>query len=267
MLVTGFGLFRKYKKNPSSECVHLFKNTVSDRILSVCDFIFLPEINVQYQSVDDLNYRKICGRIPDIIINCGVSHEVKDKIKLETVAHRTGYLKVDITNCIPREGECQVTNYNPKALNKENPCDMMLTRINVTKLCSKNNNRLMTSTDAGRYLCEYIFYKSLTYCTNSIFVHVGEDKYFSTKENCDQLKKVVEFCIDEYWNKEKNDMLYRQNLPQIYDNNVNYTEKDEVNLEYVNNHIKKIRDEKKLHNTNKNKPKNASNKVQQNIKR
>lgn len=103
----------------------------------------------------------------------GVSHKA-ECLTIEYRAHNNGYQRPDIHDKCPDE-----TNIE---------CNVVKTRIDVDKLCinanentEKSDCRACISHNAGRYLCEYTFYQSLSVePAKTLFVHVPDfDKYSS----------------------------------------------------------------------------------------
>jgi pyroglutamyl-peptidase len=104
-----------------------------------------------------------------------VSH-LATSLTLECHAHSIGYDRIDIDNKCPDESKIE--------------CNMLKTSIDVKELCDimnknseKNGYDACISHNAGRYLCEYIYYQSLFIdSTRVLFVHVPDfDKYPSTQ--------------------------------------------------------------------------------------
>lgn len=204
ILITGFDIFRSYDKNPSGESVQLLKERLESleqrpEKLKNVDLHFISKIKVEYSCVDNLDYNSTC-HLPsnnkfDVIINCGVSHKNTKKIHIETLAHFTGYSSKDFAGSLP-------SNSERICLSPQNVCDKsrlqpLSTKINVEKFCQLNSDNFNLSKDAGRYLCEYIFNKSLSLCPQSIFVHVSKEDQVSFQENVDLLIQILEFVVDD----------------------------------------------------------------------
>lgn len=77
----------------------------------------------------------------------------------------------------------------------------METKINVdkiTKILNENYKPMFeASCDVGKYLCGYIYLKSLDVNSQrSLFVHVPcINKPYTTKEMADAIYKIVEHCV------------------------------------------------------------------------
>ena len=60
----------------------------------------------------------------------------------------------------------------------------------------KNSGSCTTSTDAGNYLCEYIYYKALCENKKSVFVHVPCEAIFSVEEVAAELEVFVKRLVE-----------------------------------------------------------------------
>jgi pyroglutamyl-peptidase len=151
ILITGYGPFHHHKINCSWEAVKSLPDKISDYN------IIKAEFPVEY-SVKDTLKQLVSKYKPLVCIHCGVGKP--GKIVLETKAHNDNYDKPDNLGQIPNEGRC-FSNGEP---------------AKFTSLILPDEYEC--SDDAGRYLCEFIFYCSLVYMENkSLFIHlppVGE---------------------------------------------------------------------------------------------
>lgn len=118
----------------------------------------------------------------------GVSHEAKS-LTIERLACSNGYNTSDICNKCPDETTVA--------------CNVLETRVNVKELCdSVNENfeksgcKACVSNNAGRYLCEYIFYQSLSIePTKTLFVHVPDFDEYSREQTAKGLYDVLCYLI------------------------------------------------------------------------
>lgn len=101
-------------------------------------------------------------------MNCGVG--LPGKLKLEQCARNGLYHRKDNQALVPKTGFCYST---------DNPENTLVTKIPLPAIVSearKNSESDMSlgiSSDAGLYLCEYIYYHSLRGAVcNSVFLHV-----------------------------------------------------------------------------------------------
>ncbi|KAF4521079.1 hypothetical protein B566_EDAN012378 [Ephemera danica] len=202
IVVTGFGPFGKHKINASWEAVKLLPSLNLEEELDL--ELIIQEIPVQYDSVKKLvpelweKYSPLpCSQlrrfiIPDrvtsscnVMIHVGVSG-IASEITLEMQAHRSGYCMLDTKGTVPpcgtccQEGEdCIIAAF-----------DVPRISVNVTQ---KSGLPICVSNNAGRYLCEYVYYTSLKMDRNrSLFIHVPEiGKPYTAQELAKGIKCVI----------------------------------------------------------------------------
>ena len=114
-------------------------------------------------------------------------------VKLEQYGKNKGYHMGDIHGRAPRTGLC--VSGGP---------DAIATPFQVDRVRSKVASRvtdvvLEVSSDAGRYLCDFTYYTSLSQKRAPVlFVHVPEiDKPYSGEQLSLALKHIVETLLDE----------------------------------------------------------------------
>ncbi|PWY91884.1 peptidase C15, pyroglutamyl peptidase I-like protein [Aspergillus sclerotioniger CBS 115572] len=206
VLVTGFGPFKSNLVNasyliasslPSSFTFSPTKDPdATPRRVSI--HVHPSPIPVAYSTVSTTipaitdDYVKTHGRRPDIILHMGIAG-MRKFYSVETKAHRDGYLMSDIKGRAGYEdGEKQwkeldlplLLKAGPAAesessakghLNPRAPDDRFL---DAWKTFCPPETDVRISTDAGRYLCEFIFYTSLAVAyqgghdRNITFLHV-----------------------------------------------------------------------------------------------
>lgn len=105
----------------------------------------------------------------------GVSHKA-ECLTIECRAYNNGYQRCDIHAKYPdnMDTECKILE---TGIDTNELCD------SLNKNCAKSSCQACVSCDAGRYLCEYIFYQSLSIDpTKTLFVHVPDlEKYTSAQ--------------------------------------------------------------------------------------
>lgn len=110
-----------------------------------------------------------------MIVHVGLSNEAKC-LKIESQACSKGYKETDVHNKCPTEQDIVE--------------EILKTDFDTEKICQIVNEsfhetgcKASISNDAGRYLCEYIYYNSLSLKEPQVlFVHVPDlDVYPSTK--------------------------------------------------------------------------------------
>ncbi|EZA62455.1 hypothetical protein DMN91_004474 [Ooceraea biroi] len=175
ILVTGFGPFDKHVVNASWEAVkELQKLWAASKEFPGVELI-TEEIPVSYDYVSTCIPQLWKKYNPTIVLHVGVSH-IATSLTIECHAHSSGYDRFDVDDKCPDENDIE--------------CNVLETSIDVKELCdivNKNSEKsgcdACISHNAGRYLCEYIYYQSLTIePTRVLFVHVPDfDKYSSAQ--------------------------------------------------------------------------------------
>ncbi|KOB73043.1 Pyroglutamyl-peptidase 1, partial [Operophtera brumata] len=113
---------------------------------------------------------------------------------LEMQAHRKGYQRMDYLDKCPVNHICPVEG-----------AIRLHTKLNVERICKEFNEcfdvekmKAVSSKDAGRYLCEYIYYTSLSADNaRSLFVHVPDLTIYSAEETARGLEKVLDLCMEQ----------------------------------------------------------------------
>jgi len=182
ILVTGFGPFGEHKINASWEAVSGLPNEINGLK------IVKEQVPVAYEQVEK-NIPALWQLYnPKLVVHVGVS-ALADKIQIESRAHRTGYEKIDIEKKCPAGGTASC------AANSETDC--IETGLCTKTICDRLNEfptlQAATSDDPGRYLCEFIYYTSLSINSQStLFVHVPPlDKPFSKKQLTYALEEII----------------------------------------------------------------------------
>ncbi|KAF7395378.1 hypothetical protein HZH68_009428 [Vespula germanica] len=187
ILVTGFGPFDNHIINASWEAVKELSKLWPQSELCNTQLI-TKQIPVSYEYVSTQISKLWQEHDPIIVIHVGVSYKASC-LTIEHVAHSTGYVRPDIDGKCPNE-ICTV-------------CQILKTDINVNKLCDSINEnskesgcKACISHDAGRYLCEYIFYQSLNIGTQkTLFVHVPDLHVYSSMQTSKGLYDIIYFLV------------------------------------------------------------------------
>jgi len=174
----GFGPFEGHPVNASWEAVkELSKRDFPDGVN-----LHTKDIPVEYLYVEEEipNLEKELN--PDLIIHVGVSG-VTECLQIEERAHSYGYVRGDIKGNLPNKAldqECLTTSL-----------DIADLRMFCDKCCC--SCRIERSEDAGRYLCEFIYYTSLRAgLAPTLFVHVPcLDQPYAKEELADALKYII----------------------------------------------------------------------------
>eukprot|EP00092_Neocalanus_flemingeri_P025619 GFUD01027775.1.p1 GENE.GFUD01027775.1~~GFUD01027775.1.p1 ORF type:complete len:198 (-),score=34.57 GFUD01027775.1:132-725(-) len=190
IIVTGFGLFRDYKVNASWEAVKGLPDLWTDKDNN----LIVEEIPVEYDFIQTQVPEKWESKNPQFVVHVGVSSLAK-KVTLEVQAHNDGYDKQDVQDRCPQENCCV-----PCGLEVEKTC------LDLDKLCNNVNSiseqmalgfEACLSEDAGRYLCDFTYYKSLHKMKGkSLFIHVPPlDQPYTTLQLSQSIKIIIENII------------------------------------------------------------------------
>ena len=184
IVVTGFGPFKGHPINASWENVKLLPKYWKNSNVK----LIIDEIPVCYEFIQKQITAKWQDSNPTFFVHVGVSH-LATAVTLETLAHNKIYDKPDIENKCPHR-QCCVTEDCP---------DELFTMLDLEKIVKDlKGDQVTISTDPGRYLCDFVYYKSL-HCSKgrSLFIHVPVlNKPFSEHELAQILSDVLQ-CICE----------------------------------------------------------------------
>lgn len=188
ILVTGFGPFDIHVINASWEAVKelekLWTNTEEFSDVK----LITEEIPVSYSYVSTyipLLWKK---HNPMIVLHVGVSHKA-ECLTIECQAYNNGYQKFDVHAKCPNETDIE--------------CKVLKTEIDINELCynvnknsTKSGCKACVSYDAGRYLCEYIFYQSLSIDSiKSLFVHVPDFHKYTSEQTAKGLYDILCYLL------------------------------------------------------------------------
>ncbi|XP_044263248.1 pyroglutamyl-peptidase 1 [Tribolium madens] len=187
IIVTGFGPFGDHSINASWESVKLLPPKIDNYT------IIKEEISVSYDTVDKKIHLMWKEYDPALVIHVGVS-ALADKITLETYAHKDGYIRTDVFGKKPIKGtECSAEcteKYLKAGINVKDICDHLNCNVS-TKACVSEN--------AGRYLCEYVFYTSLSIGKDkTMFIHVPPlGQPYSAEELASGILEVIRCALKQ----------------------------------------------------------------------
>lgn len=162
VLLTGFGLFRGYGYNSSSEVVKALANTGIPGVRLVT-----REVPVEYNTVMTVVPQLWQEFNPDLVVHCGMNATARNLV-VEHEANNGSYCAMDNRGIVPNKGLCcRVSPQNER----------LRTCFDLTALTEKLKTAgcpvpVVTSNDAGRYLCEFIYFTSLRISPWTVFIHV-----------------------------------------------------------------------------------------------
>ncbi|KAJ8717575.1 hypothetical protein PYW07_005505 [Mythimna separata] len=189
VLITGFGPFGEFKTNPSWQAVEAMDtgniNTGHEIIL------YKEKVGVRYVDVD-LNVPRLLDiRKPHLTIHVGVSKQVTT-LRLEVQANKHGYKKYD---SVFRKA-ARAANPSPGPDSIATSFDVAAIQNEFNEYRSEDDLPLEISKEAGLYLCEYIYYTSLSHARSpTLFVHVPPHK--EPEKLARGLERIVELCLKQ----------------------------------------------------------------------
>lgn len=188
IVVTGFGPFGNFKTNASWEGVRGLPEIWEDKDHPV----IVEEIPVQYQFVQEHVPTKWLAEEPLFVVHVGV-HGGANKVILEKQAHNDGYTRGDIDQTCPPDSIC--VSCGPVLLKSVFDLDKVATEVN------KNNVGVSVglSEDPGRYLCDFVYYKSLHGMSGkSLFIHVPDlGKPYSAKQLTQAIAAIIKNILEQ----------------------------------------------------------------------
>lgn len=191
ILVTGFGPFHQHSVNASWVAVQEMAKLGIEYNSKKVPFK-IAEVPVAYDVVSS-EIPGLHERIkPCLCVHVGVASPYS-VIKLEKYGRNTGYRGPDIYGRAPRTKMCVPGGQ-----------ECIPTRFNVEGICETLSRRqcdviFETSHDAGRYLCDFIYYTSLHHgkCP-VVFVHVPElNNPYTAEQLGTALKHLIEVLLGE----------------------------------------------------------------------
>ncbi|CAG0885932.1 unnamed protein product [Cyprideis torosa] len=192
--VTGYGPFRNHVLNASWEAVSLLPNMNLERKLGIK--LIVEQIPVQYDFVDREIPQRWKKLNPILVVHVGVSRAANE-LTLECAASNSSYCAPDITEKLPEAGMCCE---NSEADTVQTGLDLM----EVSKVCMEQGFVAGVSRDAGRYLCEYVYRKSLERDRKRcVFIHVPDFNVLSSKETARRLSVCIELILKQLRKEDK----------------------------------------------------------------
>ncbi|XP_006004166.1 pyroglutamyl-peptidase 1 isoform X2 [Latimeria chalumnae] len=182
IVVTGFGPFRQHTVNPSWEAVkELKKLGLSNNIE-----LHTIELPVSYKKAKE----KVIGiwetLKPQLAVHVGLAPSSKF-IVLEQYGKNRGYKDRDVCGYCPEDGCCM----------PDGP-ERIASTINMKSLSRKLSEtgiEAIYCTDAGRYLCDYVYYISLYHGNRkAAFIHVP---VLTKSLTVDRLAMILKTIIQE----------------------------------------------------------------------
>ncbi|CAM4740938.1 unnamed protein product [Rotaria magnacalcarata] len=172
VLITGFGPFRSILNNPSWQVAKALKNY---REWNCPIHIILEEVDVTYDHVSTKVPEYWLKYNPTLVIHIGVA--------------------ADNNGTLPEDCRCVKTDA-PEMLTTLLPIDVVCAKVE-----RRTNLPVKVSGDAGRFLCEFIYYQSLFIDPKrTVFIHIPELDETFTIENLAETIQLIIYellrCVD-----------------------------------------------------------------------
>ncbi len=121
----------------------------------------MSEIPVEYEFVRRNDFS---GEDVLAVVHVGVSG-IASKLTLERQAHNCSYRRNDVKGLCPSEGKCVL----------ESTEDVLKTAFDIDDLAKEVKIEVEVSDDPGRFLCDFVYYKSLWSTRGkALFIHVPD---------------------------------------------------------------------------------------------
>ena len=193
IILTGFGPFGHHQINSSSEIVFEVKRTWPHLNIS----LEALQIPVSYEAVNLILPTIYNENNFELCVHFGVSNYTN--LTLEVKAHNAGYNYPDVDGQLPYNRKCE----NDGAEVLETIFDLK----KIANSCMKKYPivNIDVSENAGRYLCEFIYYKSLSIAAKKnipvLFVHVPEitANSYSLEQLATASKNLIEVLMEQIY--------------------------------------------------------------------
>ncbi|XP_006629057.3 pyroglutamyl-peptidase 1 isoform X2 [Lepisosteus oculatus] len=148
VVVTGFGPFRQYLFNPSWPAVQGLKMSGLGEDVD----IHIKELPVSYRKAQELVVLLWKTFSPQLAIHVGIAPG-SSAIILEQSGKNEGYKSRDVCGTCPADGRCVVGG--PGRI------DSVMDMKSLARRLRGRGLDVIYSRDAGRYLCDFVYYTSL----------------------------------------------------------------------------------------------------------
>ncbi|XP_042328197.1 pyroglutamyl-peptidase 1-like protein [Sceloporus undulatus] len=160
VVVTGFGAFRQYLVNSSWEAAKELLKLGLGKDVNV----HIIELPVAYQKAKEKICKAWATLNPQFMIHLGLAATSKGTIILEQCGKNKGYKDTDVCGFCPEDNCC---------LEGPERIESIINMKRVWKNLRMEGLDVIFSRDAGRYLCDYVYYTSLYYGNRrAAFIHV-----------------------------------------------------------------------------------------------
>ena len=196
VLLTGFGRFAGIETNPTEELIDTLPKPPSPSLSSA--HLITQVLPVNARAADEQLHSAFASLTnPRILLHLGVAQR-SDCFALELVAQNTAHFQQ------PDEG-----GFQPLYASVDASCtsNELRTRADVDWLCQELRSHgfpVYTSTDAGTFVCNYTYFRSLQLANDhsmapvSLFVHVPPFDHIGYIVQLHFLSKVLELLAQSY---------------------------------------------------------------------
>lgn len=194
ILISSFGPFHNFENNPSELIMNELKHEFNFDLKKSIDWKVIP---VTYKAVDALYNDNIINKY-NYIIHLGVATNF-DKLRIEINAHNS-ISGNDIDGFEPGN---QIINNGNEIISSNFPFEV------IDYILIKYKDEVVISDDAGRYLCNYIYYKSLYHFKNEskvIFIHIADFKNNNKALSIEIQKKIINDFVEYLIHKENQNL-------------------------------------------------------------
>jgi pyroglutamyl-peptidase len=194
ILISSFGPFHNFENNPSELIMNELKHEFNFDLKKSIDWKVIP---VTYKAVDALYNDNIINKY-NYIIHLGVATNF-DKLRIEINAHNS-ISGNDIDGFEPGN---QIINNGNEIISSNFPFEV------IDYILNKYKDEVVISDDAGRYLCNYIYYKSLYHFKNEskvIFIHIADFKNNNKALSIEIQKKIINDFVEYLIHKENQNL-------------------------------------------------------------
>ncbi|CAF0983939.1 unnamed protein product [Adineta steineri] len=189
VLITGFGPFHSVVVNPSWEVAKMLKTYLEWK----CPVhIIIEQMPVTYEDVSTKIPDYWLKYNPTLVIHIGVAVGATE-IQIERYACNMDYCYPDNNGTLPETGRC---------VKKDAP-EILTTHLPIADVCARVQRRtnvpVLVSDDAGRFLCEYIYYQSLYIDPKrTAFIHIPDSNRNLTLESIAETTQLIIYELLRY---------------------------------------------------------------------
>jgi pyrrolidone-carboxylate peptidase len=187
VLITSFGPFKNSPNNPSNEVMLKLQKRIESNNLFSNNITWLT-LDVSWMKIDQF-VTSIAHEKFDLMIHLGVAiNNSLMRIELNAKNNCKGidiFGKTPLNNRISMEGQDFNTNIDT---------------IQLESFVQKHNRKVRFSEDAGAYLCNYIYYKSLELFSKKskvLFIHIADVFYNKEAVSIENQAELIEELLLE----------------------------------------------------------------------